>query len=127
MKLLTLLSDEISSELEELSKMQIGSDEYKAAVDGITKLVDRAVEVEKINNELENKEIDRDIDRDLRQQQLEDDRKDRRAKNYIAVAGIVIPVAVTIWGTIKSLKFEEEGTVTTIVGRGFINKLLPRK
>ena len=29
--------------------------------------------------------------------------------------------------TLTSLKFEEEGTVTTIVGRGFVNKLLPKK
>ena len=127
MKLQNLLCDEVKSELEELSKMQIGTDEYKTAVDGITKLVAQAIEVEKFNADIEEREIDRDMDHDFKLKQLEEDRKDRRAKNIIAVAGILIPVGVTVWGTIKSLKFEEEGTVTTIVGRGFINKLLPKK
>ena len=58
---------------------------------------------------------------------MEEDRKDRRFKNGIALGGIVLPLAVTIWGTLKTLKFEEEGTVTTMMGRGFINKLIPKK
>ena len=62
-----------------------------------------------------------------RVQQAEDERKDRKLKNGISVAGIVIPIVVTIWGTLKTLKFEETGTVTTIMGRGFIQKLLPKK
>ena len=58
---------------------------------------------------------------------MEEEKKDRLVKNCISIGGIVLPVAVTIWGTLKSLKFEESGTVTTIMGRGFINKLLPKK
>lgn len=127
MKLQNLLCDEITSEFEELSKLQVGTDEYKAAVDGITKLVDRAVEIEKLNNELDAKEIEREFDQDLKLKQIDEDRKDRRAKNTIAVAGIVIPVVVTVWGTIKTLKFEIDGTVTTMAGRNFINKLFARK
>ena len=60
-------------------------------------------------------------------QLAEDEKRDRRIKNGITIAGIVIPSVITIWGTIKSLNFEKEGTVTTIMGRGFINKLLPKK
>ena len=60
-------------------------------------------------------------------QLAEDEKRDRRIKNGITIAGIVIPSLITIWGTIKSLNFEKEGTVTTIMGRGFINKLLPKK
>ena len=60
-------------------------------------------------------------------QLAEDEKRDRRIKNGITIAGIVIPSIITIWGTIKSLNFEKEGTVTTIMGRGFINKLLPKK
>ena len=62
-----------------------------------------------------------------RGKQMEEEKKDRWIKNGLAAAGIIIPTLVTIWGTVKSIKFEETGTITTIMGRGFINKLLPKK
>ena len=107
--------------------MNLGSEEYKTAVDGLTKLVDRAIELEKIDVSSQEKVEDRETDRDLKLKQMDEDRKDRNVRNAIAVAGIVIPTVVTIWGTIKSIEFEKEGTITTIMGRGFIQKLLPKK
>jgi hypothetical protein len=121
------LREEIADELEQLKKMEVGTDAYRTTVDGLTKLVDRAIEMEKIDIESQEKVDNREIENDLKLKQMEEDRKDRLVKNCIAVAGIVIPSALTIWGTLKSFKFEEEGTVTTIMGRGFINKLLPKK
>ena len=63
----------------------------------------------------------------MRTQQMNNEQRDRMITNAITAAGIVIPSLITIWGTFKTLKFEEQGTVTTIMGRGFINKLLPKK
>jgi hypothetical protein len=48
-------------------------------------------------------------------------------QNGITVGSIVVSTVVTIWGTLASFKFEKEGTVTTILGRQFISKLLPKK
>lgn len=127
MNIETLLNDEIKSELDLLKDMEVGSDDYKMTVDGLVKLMDRAIEIEKINIEHEEKSSDREADTDIKLAQMEEDKKDRFVRNLISVAGILIPTAVTIWGTLKSLKFEQEGTVTTIIGRGFINKLLPKK
>jgi hypothetical protein len=83
--------------------------------------------MEKIETEQRERMMDREVDYELKQQQMEEDRKDRKIKNLLTAAGIVIPTGVTIWGTFKSFKFEQEGTITTIMGRGFINKLLPKK
>ena len=127
MNIETLLNDEIKSELDLLKDMEVGSDDYKMTVDGLVKLMDRAIEIEKINIEHEEKSSDREADTDIKLAQMEEDKKDRFVRNLISVAGILIPTAVTIWGTFKTLKFEQEGTVTTIMGRGFINKLLPKK
>ena len=66
-------------------------------------------------------------DVDFKQKQIEEERKDRLIRNCISAAGIVIPSLITIWGTLKTFKFEEDGTITTVMGRGFINKLLPTK
>ena len=112
MNIETLLHKEIKSELEELKKTQVGSDDHTKGVDGVAKLMDRAIEMEKLN---------------LENEKEEEGRKDRLIRNCISIGGIVLPIVVTIWGTLKTLKFEETGTVTTIMGRGFINKLLPKK
>lgn len=123
MSIQTLLNEEIKNEFEDLKKMELGSETYKTTVDGLTKLVDRAIELEKIdveqNEAYENRQVELS--------KIEDDRKDRWIRNILTGAGIVIPTAVTVWGTIKSINFEKEGTITTIMGRGFIQKLLPKK
>lgn len=123
MSIQTLLNEEIKNEFEDLKKMELGSETYKTTVDGLTKLVDRAIELEKIdveqNEAYENRQVELS--------KIEDDRMDRWVRNILTGAGIVIPTAVTVWGTIKSINFEKEGTITTIMGRGFIQKLLPKK
>lgn len=127
MKVETMLQDEIRNEFEELKKLEFGSDGYRAAVDGISKLLDRAIEYDKLDAECNERSLNRGFEEDYKLQLAEDEKRDRRIKNGITIAGIVIPSLITIWGTIKSLNFEKEGTVTTIMGRGFINKLLPKK
>ena len=127
MKLETLLREEITAELQELNKLELGTDEYEKTVNGITKLVDRVIKMDENDLEYQDRAEAREKDADIREKQINDERKDRVAKNLIAIAGIVIPIGLTIWGTKASFEFEKEGTVTTIMGRGFINKLLPKK
>ena len=115
----TLLCDEIEKEMKILERIGVGCDDHKLATEDLTKLVDRVIDLKKVD--IERKEYE------LKLAQMEEDKKDRLIKNCIAMAGIIIPVGVTIWGTLKSFKFETEGTITTIMGRGFINKLLPKK
>ena len=116
MKIEELLEEDIASEMEKLRTTPYDAKEYSTVQDTVVKLMDRKIEMDKVKNE-----------QLFREQQLKDEKKDRLIKNVIGVAGIVLPLAVTIWGTKVSLKFEEEGTFTTIMGRGFVNKLLPKK
>lgn len=123
----TLLHEEIQDGFEALSKMERGTETHKTTVDELAKLFDKAIEIEKIEVEAKERDKAREIEASLKRAQIEEDRKDRRVKNGIAVGGIVLPLAVTIWGTFITLKFEESGTITTMMGRGFINKLIPKK
>lgn len=123
MKIETLLRDEIQDEFEQLSKMELGTEQYEKTVNGLAKLMDKAIEFEKFNVECD----ENSKEYDLKCTQNEKEEKDRLIKNIIAAAGIIIPAGLTVWGTFKSIKFEQEGTITTIMGRGFINKLLPKK
>lgn len=127
MRIDTLLQQEIEKELGELSKIELGTEKYESTVNGVTKLMDRAIEIKKIDVDRLDKAEIRDMDNELKLKQMADEKKDRFWKNILTGLGIAIPTGATIWGTLKTLKFEEEGTVTTIMGRGFINKLLPKK
>lgn len=139
-----LLDTEISNELSDLGDLERGSETYKVTVDGITKLMDKRIEMEKLERDTQAKDKDREIEskkaegdltdkaksREIDEKklvQIANEKNDQLFKNGIAIAGIVIPSMITIWGTFKTLKFEETGTVTTIMGRGFVNKLIPKK
>ena len=122
-----LLTEEIQAEIETLKGMELGSEPYKVAVDGITKLIDRSIDIEKYSAERKEKAEEKELEAHWKERESAEEKKDRRIKDGIAIAGIVLPIIVTIWGTKASFKFEEEGTITTIMGRGFINKLLPKK
>ena len=123
----TLLHEEIQDGFDALSRMERGTETHKTTVDEVAKLFDKAIEIEKLEMEAKEREKAREIEASLKRAQMEEDRKDRKVKNGIAIGGIVLPLAVTIWGTFKTFRFEETGTVTTIMGRGWINKLLPKK
>lgn len=127
MNIETLLYDAIETDFEELANAKGKPEERRAIVDELTKLMDRAIEMEKVNNDCNDKTEIRENDKVLKMQQFEDEKKDRWVRNAIGAAGVVLPILVTIWGTKVSLEFEKEGTFTTIMGRGFIQKLLPRK
>ena len=58
------LIDEIGSEFEVLNAVEFGSDQYKVGVDGLTKLIDRAIEIKKVERDCEAKKESRDFDRE---------------------------------------------------------------
>lgn len=126
MNIENLLTEEIKDELETLKKMEVGSDKYKSAVEGITKLVDRAIELEKIEVNCQEKEADREHEAELKLRELNDEKKSKTISALLNLLGIAVPAGLTIWGTFKTFKFEETGTITTQAGRNFINKLFKK-
>lgn len=113
------LVEEVSRELDELGSLDVGSEEYKTTVNGVTSLVDRVIEINKFDHDLE----DRKKESELKKNQMKEDVKDRWIRNGLTAAGIVVPTVLTIWGTFKTLKFEETGTITTTSGRHFFKNL----
>lgn len=125
MSIKTMLNEEIQSEFSELAKIEVGTEPYKTTVDGLTKLVDRVIEIEKIEAECYDRDKALEREHEFKLKQMRDERIDRFVKNGITVGTALLGVGVTIWGTCATFKFEEEGTVSSIIGRGFINKLIP--
>lgn len=124
------LDEEIQSLLEDLQNVEHGSDEYKAKLDDVSKLIDKRNDIDKIELETAKQRLNEEIEqrKNEKEQELNDyNKKQDIIKHAISIGSIIIPVFLTVWGTYKTLKFEETGTVTTIMGRGFVNKLIPKK
>ena len=111
----TLLDDEIKRLYERMKELDPDTKQYAEVEDNWTKLMDRKLEIEK----LESSEA-------LAEKQMREDRKTRLFKNLIDVGAIVLPLGVTIWGAIVSFKFEEDGTITSNMGRKFMDKLIKK-
>lgn len=127
MSVKNLLREEITEEIGHLSKMAVGSEDYEKTVNGLTKLVDRLNEMEKIEMEKTNSNVENECkieEQDLKRQQLEDEKKDRLIRNSLTGVSVIGGLAVTVWGTLKTFKFEETGTITSQAGRQFINKAI---
>ena len=127
MELKTLLKTEIQDEISELGKISLGTDEYKATVEGVSKLLDKAIELEKIEVECAEKANDRAINAEIQVERLKLERRDKIVGHVLTGVSLLSGVVLTVWGTYKTLKFEETGTVTTFAGKSFINKLFSRK
>lgn len=137
MNMVTLLDVEIEELFNKLSNMDPDSKEYAAVNDNLAKLMDRRIEIEKlevseVQAEKQMKLTEAQNEKQLKlteaqaEKQMKEERKARLAKNIIDVGAIVLPLAVTIWGASVSLQFEERGTITTAIGRKFIDKLIKK-
>ena len=138
MEVKELLEKELRRELEEMGDLDYGSDEYKVTADGVAKLLDKYIAMDKMILESQDKFDSRDaeikfkkeqvdVENDIKRKQIRDERIDRIVKNVLTAASIFGGFALTVWGTRASFEFEKEGSITTIMGRGFINKLFPKK
>lgn len=123
MNIETLAHEEIVRELEKLNDVEVGSDQHRTGVDAVTKLIDRAIEMERLSVETEEK-VKRT---ELEEKKVKDERVDRIVKNCLTGISIVGGFGLTVWGSLKSWKFEETGTITSGPGRKFMSALFFKK
>lgn len=133
-----LLYDEIETDFEKLRKEDMEPEKRKATVDELTRLMDRAIEMKKLENDYNEKVAARESEekakaetrlseQTIELQKLEEEKKDRIVRNIISGAGVILPLLVTIWGTKVSMEFERSDSFTTNAGRNFVNSLFRRK
>ena len=140
----TLLNEEIGSELNALGDLDVGTEEYKVTVDGVVKLIDKQIEMDKLERDSKAKEREYELDskkfeadkadkaagkkiEDAKLKILQEERKDHRFNKTMDIAKLTLPLLVTIWGTLVTFKYEETGTVTTSLGKGHLKNLMFRK
>lgn len=122
-----LLNEEVECQIEEVHKISLGTDESKIAIDGVTKLADRSIELEKLRIQEEDLAEKRNMDYELRSEQIKKEHLrgmiDIGTKVLIGLGGL----ALSVWGTIYTTNFEREDNYTTSASRSWISSLFKPK
>ena len=113
MNIQTMLHEEIADKIQRLSEMNPQDEDYKATADVLAKLLDRAIEMKKV-----------DITHEENLQQMKETRRDNLIKSCLQGAGIIIPAGVAIWGALYSWHWERTDTITSGPGREFTKAIL---
>ena len=147
-----LLSEEIKTQIQDLSKLDHGSAEKSKAVDDLATLYKLKIDETKMELDFDEKQARRKMDKEnrlkddaLKEQQLKDENsvrerdelirkeqlaeqvKDRYIRLGIAAAEIILPLIFYSKWMKKGFKFEETGTFTSTTFRGLFNRFKPTK
>lgn len=128
------LTEEIERELDAMYDMEVGSTEHTAAVRNLKELGVLVIDMRRLEVEEHDKSERRDAEERARESEDHHKSEDRKAEwkhrliGYILTAfSIGVPAVITIWGTKKTFKFEEFGTIASQTGREFFKRLFSRK
>lgn len=147
-----LLSEEIKTQIQDLSELSPGSLEKSKAIDDLATLYKLKIEETKMELDFDEKQARREMDKEnrlkddaLKEQQLKDENsvherdelirkeqmteqvKDRYIRLCIAAAEIILPLIFYSKWMKKGFKFEETGTFTSTTFRGLFNRFKPTK
>jgi hypothetical protein len=100
----TLLLKEINREFEYLNEKDVGTEEYNKSLDRFNTLVDKLAEIEK----------------------AEDEQEDRRKNKVIDIVKFVGGGVISISMAVYILKFEQTGSITTAL-RSLVTKTATNK
>lgn len=123
-KVKDLFREELVDELEDLSKIELGTDEHRAAAGTVSQLTDRVIKMEEL--ELRAKEIEAEKAKteveakkaEIEARKIEVTRKDNNLKNGIAIGTAVVGALITVGLSAASLWIDGKGVlISTDVGR----------
>lgn len=124
MSIKTTLTEEFNDQMKDLHKMEVGTEQYSTAVNGVTKLADKIIDLEKIEIEREERIKDRDTEIELKSQQMEIDKRDKRNQNLVNVVKIAVPTVAGFAMGIISMKWEKLETITSTAGRQALKDII---
>lgn len=125
MRIGTAVVDEVLSEIEEVKRLEVGSDKHEKGVNSVTKLMDRAIEMQKVD--LEERKIELEEDKlEVEKTKLEVEKKDRNRKDLIAVGTFVVSTLTGLAVVYETFRFDTENTPTSTLGRTILTKFIPK-
>lgn len=125
MKIEKPVVDEVLAEVEEVSNLSIGTEEHEKALKGATMLMDRAIEIEKLN--LEKRKIENEERKlDVEEQKIEVEKKDRFRKDAITVVTSGLSLAAGLLVVVETFRFDLGHTPTSTLGKTILSKWVPK-
>lgn len=108
-----LLHEQVQDALNGIDVTDIASEESAKAVDNSIKLVDREIEMTKIQNDYDAKLAQVEADKEVKMKQIDEDKKSRWIDRGIDMGKFVIGLAVTAAVSTFAYKQEQEGNIVT--------------
>lgn len=119
----TMLEEELSSQLETLHHMKVGSAECKRAVSDAMIIVDRILAIQKQNDEYELRKLE--IENAAMCNAIEHQKLQKKDRNDYIKFGISLGAYLLI--AVGSMYWEKFDTVTSTAGRSSLKELLTPK
>ena len=118
-----LINEELEKQIQALSNLDAGSDEYSAQLNVVTKLSELV-----INNAKAEVSISSDVDKTtIEQEKLKETKRNNIINHFIQIGGIVVPAVCYFALIIIGYGFEQEDTPTSVNLRNVMGKLKPTK
>ena len=130
MKTKTMLEESIQRTIEEVDRMEIGSEEYKRATSTLVSLLEQYNQMDKLDAELQDRYDAREAERIAKEKQLEFEKKDSRIKNILTGISVIVGgVMLPAWGVMVALTYEkvDDGIFSAITTKDIIKNALPRR
>lgn len=108
-----LLHEQVQDALNGIDVTDIASEESAKAVENSIKLVDREIEMTKIQNDYEAKLSQVEADKEVKLQQIEEDKKSRWIDRVVDMGKFAVGLAVTVAVSTFAYKQEQEGNIVT--------------
>lgn len=116
------LNESIESAIKEIGKADLGTEQGKILVDNVTKLIDRSIEIKK----LEQDSIDRDVrivkdekEQELKMMEIEARKFDKKLEQFTKVVLFIGSAAVMICGTVYTTNFEKDDNYSYSASKEF--------
>lgn len=123
MSVKSLLTEEICDQVNEIHKMEVGSEQSKIAINGVGMLVDKVNDMDKI--ELERQKVEMENEKmEIERQRVENEKRDRSVKNKITIATAATGAGITVGMGLLAYVYEERGTISSKPGRSFVDRAL---
>ena len=123
MSLKSLVTDEICSQVDEISGLEVGTEGCKTAISGVGVLMDKLTDIQKL--EIEQRKLDMERERlEIEREKVENERKDRKIKNSITIGTAATGAMITIGMGLLAYVYEERGTISSKPGRSSIDRAL---
>lgn len=117
------LEDEFESQMSLLSNMDVGTDEYVKTVEGVSKIADRLIKIQQLNDEYDLKSREIENAKENRIQEEEQARK----KNRIDWGKVIVPTVGAFTMGIITMIWEKTDTLTSSAGKSALRDILPFK